>query len=79
MIVGVLSDTHGDVFAAEQAYRKLEEAEAWIFLGDGQREADWLEMESNKPVYRVKGNCDAGDIPAEMAQSCLSRTGIRLP
>ena len=42
MIVGVLSDTHGDVFAAEQAYRKLEEAEAWIFLGDGQREAEWL-------------------------------------
>ena len=75
MIVGVLSDTHGDVFAAEQAYRKLEEAEAWIFLGDGQREADWLEMESKKPAYRVKGNCDAGDIPAEMA---LTLAGAKL-
>ena len=32
-------------------------------------------MESNKPVYRVKGNCDAGDIPAEMA---LTLAGAKL-
>lgn len=65
MIVGVFSDTHGDTAAARRVYDALKEADAWIFLGDGQEEADLVETLSQKPMYRVKGNCDSGDIPKE--------------
>lgn len=65
MIVGVFSDTHGDAAAARRVYDALKEADAWIFLGDGQSEADIVESLSKKPMYRVKGNCDSGDIPKE--------------
>lgn len=75
MIIGVFSDTHGDTFAAQRVYAKLKEADAWIFLGDGQREADAVAALSAKPVYRVKGNCDSGDIPQEQV---LTLGGVKI-
>lgn len=65
MILGILSDTHGDTDAVKRVYAALPNADAWAFLGDGQREANLLKEMSGKPVYTVKGNCDAGDIAEE--------------
>lgn len=42
MILGILSDTHGDTDAVKRVYAALPNADAWAFLGDGQREVNWL-------------------------------------
>lgn len=65
MILGVFSDTHGNNDAVGLIYTKLKNADAWVFLGDGQEEAEQLEKLSGKPVYKIKGNCDQGDIEKE--------------
>lgn len=65
MILGIFSDTHGDTDAARRVYEALPDADAWAFLGDGRREAEWMAAKSGKPVYSVKGNCDAGSIDTE--------------
>ncbi len=75
MILGVLSDTHGDTDAVKRVYAALPDADAWAFLGDGQREANWLMEHSGKPVYTVKGNCDAGDIESEQV---ITLGGVRI-
>ena len=48
MILGILSDTHGDTDAVKRVYAALPNADAWAFLGDGQREANWLREHSAK-------------------------------
>ena len=75
MILGILSDTHGDTDAVKRVYAALPNADAWAFLGDGQREANWLREHSAKPVYTVKGNCDAGDIAEEQV---ITLGGVRI-
>lgn len=75
MILGILSDTHGDTDAVKRVYAALPNADAWAFLGDGQREANLLEEMSGKPVYTVKGNCDAGDIAEEQV---ITLGGVRI-
>lgn len=34
MILGILSDTHGDTDAVKRVYAALPNADAWAFLGD---------------------------------------------
>ena len=62
----VVSDVHGEVQALRWILRH-EQADAMFFLGDGARDLDnaiALEQEQKHPlrwpVYRVRGNCDAG-------------------
>ena len=51
-------------------------ARYYDFVGeDGQREANWLREHSAKPVYTVKGNCDAGDIAEEQV---ITLGGVRI-
>ena len=60
MIVGIISDTHGDINAMLMAVNAIGNADVWIHLGDYVRDAKELEKIVNKPVYFVKGNCDYG-------------------
>lgn len=65
MTVGVLSDLHGVQIRVETALALLGEADAYVFLGDG---TDAVAAYTQKPVYRVRGNCDwdAYDVPDEL-------------
>ncbi len=57
----VVSDTHGDAEQLEHALEKENDADALIFLGDGVRDTEDLEVLYPKlKTYIVSGNCDIG-------------------
>lgn len=56
MRILVLSDSHGDTAALLKAYEQQPGAELVIFLGDGERDVNMLP--TDKPLIKVRGNCD---------------------
>lgn len=59
MKILVLSDTHGHSGPMLELVHSLNNLDACIFLGDGDRDADALaEAVPALPLYRVRGNCD---------------------
>lgn len=55
----VYSDTHGSFSAHAEIFRRNENADAFIFLGDGERELDKIKaLYPDKTVVNVAGNCD---------------------
>lgn len=59
MRIIVYSDTHGDFSAHAEIFRRNENADAFIFLGDGERELDKIRsLYPDKTVLNVAGNCD---------------------
>lgn len=54
----VISDTHGNVDKAEQVFKKLNNVDLIIHLGDYQSDAQKLEASLDTPVLSVKGNMD---------------------
>ena len=57
----VFSDSHGTPYYMRQALLKHPDADKIIFLGDGERDLDTMELEiAGRPVIKVKGNCDWG-------------------
>ncbi len=65
----VFSDSHGN---ADNMQRVIDRAicppDAIFFLGDGLRDAAWLDLHGS-PLYFVRGNCDffgSGDVPNEL-------------
>lgn len=62
----VISDTHGNIEKALDAYRQAASngpIDGIIHLGDYERDADNIADELNCPMYNVRGNCD-GDYSA---------------
>ena len=70
MKVGLVSDSHGNTMALEMmlATPEGQEAECWLHAGDFVRDADYLEIISEKKVYKVAGN---GDWPHSKAPDDL--------
>ena len=70
MIVGLVSDSHGDTAAIDRmlAMPGAKGAECWLHAGDFVVDADYLEMVSGKKVYKVAGN---GDWPHNKAPEDL--------
>ncbi len=60
MKIGLVSDSHGDTMALDMMLKTPEgaEAECWLHAGDFVRDAEYLEMVSDKKVYMVAGNGD---------------------
>ena len=59
MRILVISDTHGDFFALNDAVKKHSNAEIVFFLGDGYKElCDVEALYPEKKFLAVKGNCD---------------------
>lgn len=59
MRIIVYSDTHGKFSAHETILKRNENADAFIFLGDGEREFDKIKsLYPNKTMVNVAGNCD---------------------
>lgn len=65
MIIGVVSDSHGNTRAIDQMLAFLAERgvepDAWLHAGDVTPDADYLAMLTQKEVYKVAGNCDWPD------------------
>lgn len=67
MRILVVSDTHRDPYALEQAVLRQPNAEVVIHLGDGADDVDLIRAKfPEKTFLQVRGNCDWGtDLPLE--------------
>lgn len=54
----VLSDSHGDIHSLEKVIEMHNDANAILFLGDGERDFSKLDIEIKPSLYIVSGNCD---------------------
>ncbi|MBO5577053.1 MAG: metallophosphoesterase [Ruminococcus sp.] len=55
----VFSDTHGSMRSVLKIFRLNSTADAYIFLGDGEKEIKQIrELHPDKNILAVKGNCD---------------------
>lgn len=70
MIIGLVSDSHGNTAAIDMmlAMPGVNEVECWLHAGDFVVDAEYLEMASGKKVYKVAGN---GDWPHSKAPEDL--------
>lgn len=80
MIIGVISDTHGDVYSAREAVRIFQclEVNQVLHCGDiGSPEI--VELFSDWPTHFVYGNVDSpnylGDVIHQAGQTCHDRFG----
>lgn len=61
MKIIVVSDTHGNVYNLRQVLTKYDDAEKIIFLGDGERDFEYVKSEiAGRELIMVKGNYDFG-------------------
>lgn len=59
MRIIVYSDTHGSFSAHAKIFERNQDADGFIFLGDGERELDKIKtLYPDKTVLNVAGNCD---------------------
>lgn len=56
--IGVISDSHGDRRAIEQAIKLIGNADVWLHAGDNSQDARWIEQIAQGQVVTVAGNCD---------------------
>ena len=58
MKIGIISDTHGNWAAIDEALSIADDMNLWLHLGDCTPDAGYLATTYNLPVYAVAGNCD---------------------
>ena len=58
MRIGIMGDTHGDVFSMKQAVAVAGPVEFWLHTGDFYRDSLLLATIASAPVTAVAGNCD---------------------
>ena len=58
MRIGIMGDTHGDVFSMQQAIAEAGPVERWLHTGDFFRDSLLLATIVSVPVTAVAGNCD---------------------
>lgn len=68
MRIVVFSDSHGGFRLVKKIFEQNENADLYIFLGDGERDIEHIKtLYPDKYVISVKGNCDYDeDIPKEI-------------
>lgn len=66
MIVGIISDTHGSIEAAERAVRTIPDADCWLHAGDYSQDALALKRITGVPIYSARGNCDGYETEAKL-------------
>lgn len=65
MRIGIISDTHGNTNAIDQAVKAAGEIDLWLHAGDLIHDAEYLRMAYDANVVNVAGNCDWGSRGAE--------------
>lgn len=58
MKIGLISDTHGNWSAIDQAVSIAQNMDMWLHMGDCTPDAEYLQSLVEVPVYGVAGNCD---------------------
>lgn len=66
MRIGVVSDSHGDIYALKRAITHMGDIDMIIHLGDYTRDAAAVSKELGEDIICVRGNCDySSTAPAE--------------
>ena len=65
MRIGIISDSHGNTNAIDQAVKVAGEIDFWLHAGDLINDAEYLRMAYDAEVVNVAGNCDWGYHGAE--------------
>ena len=60
MRIGIISDSHGNTNAIDQAVKVAGEIDFWLHAGDLINDAEYLRMAYDAEVVNVAGNCDWG-------------------
>lgn len=58
MRIGVISDSHGDLYDARDAISSMGDVDMLVHLGDYCRDAEALSKQLGREIIRVRGNCD---------------------
>lgn len=58
MRIGIVSDSHGDLYAVKRAVELMGNVDMIIHLGDNCRDAEVVSREINRDIICVRGNCD---------------------
>ena len=58
MKIGIMSDSHHDLSAIDDAICLADGVDCWLHAGDSIDDAGYLADVSKKPVYAVPGNID---------------------
>lgn len=58
MIIGIMSDTHGDMAAIRRAVAAAGPVDMWLHGGDYSQDSNFLAELTGLPVTAVRGNCD---------------------
>lgn len=65
MRIGILSDTHGNLYYAQLAIKEMEPIDMLLHAGDLMRDVESLELPDGVKVEAVIGNCDFTEGPKE--------------
>ena len=68
MRIGIMSDSHGNTMAVDQAIQKAGQVDVWLHAGDLIQDAEYLSIVTGKEVIHVAGNCDwpQSSVPEEI-------------
>lgn len=59
MRIIVISDSHGDIYAVNEIFKRNEDVKTFIFLGDGYTNINQMKLfYPDKEILCVSGNCD---------------------
>ena len=58
MKIGIISDTHGNWAAIDEAFEIAHDMDLWLHLGDCIPDAEYMQKTYDVQVYGVAGNCD---------------------
>lgn len=58
MKIGIMSDSHHDLNAIDEAICLADDVDCWFHAGDSIEDAEYLENVSQKKVFAVPGNID---------------------
>lgn len=58
MNIGIMSDSHGNWAAIDNAVSMAQKMDMWLHCGDCLPDAEYLQELVGVPVYAVAGNCD---------------------
>lgn len=61
LVIGVVSDTHGNLPSLRAAVAQAPEASLWIHCGDGCRDVELERLGVEVHALAVSGNCDSPD------------------
>lgn len=67
MRIGIISDSHGDIYGVRRAIKHMGSVDLIVHLGDYCRDAKKVSDDIGREIVYVRGNCDfSREVPSEL-------------